>query len=70
MLTEEKNNTKDIYQNAPTAEFPLTDSGNAEAFAAMYGDALRYDHPQMQWFIFKNHCLRLCLTGDFLRCAA
>jgi putative DNA primase/helicase len=35
-----------------TRGFPRTDSGNAELFAARYGDQVRYDHRQGRWLIW------------------
>jgi putative DNA primase/helicase len=36
----------------PTAAFPLTESGDAEQFANLYGDRVRFDHRQGRWLIF------------------
>ena len=33
---------------------PLTDTGNAEAFAALYGDALKFDHQRGRWLKYQN----------------
>ena len=32
-----------------------TDSGNAELFAALYGDRLRYDHKRGRWLLWREH---------------
>jgi putative DNA primase/helicase len=34
--------------------FPMTDSGNAELIAQMYGDRLRFNHRRGRWLIWKN----------------
>ena len=53
-LTFSKNgqslNPKD--KNGP---FPLTDAGNAELFAALYGHILRFDHARNRWLIWEEH---------------
>ncbi|HEX2460895.1 MAG TPA: phage/plasmid primase, P4 family [Vicinamibacterales bacterium] len=37
----------------PAADtFHLSDTGNAEFFAAANGDAVRYDHGRLKWFVF------------------
>lgn len=38
--------------------FPLTDTGNAEALAAWYGDRLRYDHAQRRCLVWEGHRFR------------
>ena len=43
-------NPKD--KNGP---FPLTDAGNAELFAALYGHILRFDHARNRWLIWEEH---------------
>ena len=35
--------------------FPLTDAGNAELFAALYGHILRFDHARNRWLIWEEH---------------
>ena len=35
--------------------FSLSDTGNAQHFASMYADNLRYDHARGAWFQFKDH---------------
>jgi putative DNA primase/helicase len=32
-----------------------TDTGNAEYFAALYGDRLRYDHRRSRWLVWEKH---------------
>lgn len=34
---------------------PMTDSGNAELIAAIYGDTLRFDHRQSRWLIWDKN---------------
>jgi len=36
-------------------QFPLTDAGNAELFAGLYGNGLRYDHARSRWLIWEKH---------------
>lgn len=38
-----------------TTRFPRTDAGNAELFAAMYKDRLRYDFGRGRWLIWHEH---------------
>ena len=38
-----------------STDFPLTDAGNAELFAHLYGDQLRYDHRRHRWLIWDEH---------------
>lgn len=40
-------------RKAPNS-FPLTDSGNAELIAAIYGDRLRFNHCRGHWLIWKD----------------
>lgn len=42
-------------RGAQDAQFPLTDSGNAEHFAARYGDVVRYDHRRERWLLWRTH---------------
>lgn len=53
---------------APDATDPqryaLTDTGNAELFAALYADRLRYDHRRGAWFIWRGHWWALDDTGE------
>lgn len=35
--------------------FPRTDSGNAEQFAQLYGERLRYDHRRRRWLLWAEH---------------
>lgn len=45
-----------------TRTFPLSDTGNAEHFAATQGNAVRYDHRQGRWLLWRTH--RWCLDVD------
>jgi putative DNA primase/helicase len=36
-------------------KFNRTDTGNAQLFAALFKDVLRYDHKQGRWLIWKGH---------------
>jgi len=37
------------------SELPLTDAGNSEALAGLYGNRLRYDHRRKCWFIWNGN---------------
>jgi len=39
-------------------DFPLTDSGNAELFAHLYGDRVRYSHSRKRFLIWDKHWWR------------
>jgi putative DNA primase/helicase len=41
-------------QKKAAHSFPLTDSGNAELIAQMYGDRLRFNHRQGRWLIWNE----------------
>jgi putative DNA primase/helicase len=36
-------------------EFPLTEAGDAEYFASVFGDGVRFDHRQGRWLVFRRH---------------
>lgn len=40
---------------ADATQFACTDSGNAELFALLYGDGLRYDHKRGRWLMWAGH---------------
>jgi putative DNA primase/helicase len=42
------------YQPAADT-FPLTEAGDAEFFASVFGDAVRYDHLRGRWLLFNGH---------------
>ena len=67
-LTFSKNgqslNPKD--KNGP---FPLTDAGNAELFAALYGHILRFDHARNRWLIWEEHRCAPDSDGEVRRLA-
>ena len=44
--------------------FSLTDTGNAERFAALHGDQARYCHPWGKWFAWDGRHWRLDDTGQ------
>lgn len=44
----------DLIAAAP-GTFNLTDSGNAEYFAARYGHDVRYDHRRGRWLLWRRH---------------
>lgn len=37
------------------SRFPRTDTGNAELFAQLHGDRLRYDHRRKRWLLWASH---------------
>lgn len=47
------------YPEAKVADLaerpPCTDAGNAELFAQLHGDRLRYDHQRKRWLLWANH---------------
>jgi putative DNA primase/helicase len=49
--------------------FPLTDSGNAELIASLFGDQLRFDHRQEKWLVWKGNCWTEDLDGEVYRLA-
>lgn len=49
--------------------YPRTDSGNAEIFAALYGDRVRYDHRRGEWLIYGPHWWHPDVDGEVLRMA-
>src|SRR4051812_40756654 len=52
----EKQNFKPIAKlPRKTWEYARTDAGNAELFADMFAEQLRYDHDQRAWYIWKTH---------------
>jgi len=50
MTTKTHENT----QAPPDSPYLRTDSGNAELFAVLYADRLRYDHKRGRWLIWKD----------------
>lgn len=51
-------------QGPPPFPYPLTESGDAEHFAALYGGKLRFDYGQGRWFIFDGHHWRHDSDGE------
>jgi len=49
--------------------FPRTDSGNAELFASLYGDQLRYDHRRNRWLLWTGHWWKPDIDQEVLRLA-
>ncbi len=47
--------------------FAVTDTGNAERFAAQHGQRVRYCYPLAQWFIYDGQRWRLDLAGEIER---
>jgi putative DNA primase/helicase len=48
---------------------PLTDAGQAEAIALLYGDRLRYDHTRQKWLVWDSVRWRLDSDGEAQRLA-
>jgi P4 family phage/plasmid primase-like protien len=53
-LSSTKTTTEATPAPTPTS-FNLTDSGNAEYFAARYGADIKYDHLRARWLLFRDH---------------
>lgn len=49
--------------------FPRTDSGNAELFASLNADHLRYDHRRRSWLVWADHWWKADVDGEVLRLA-
>ena len=49
--------------------FHLTDAGNAEAFALLYGDRFRYDHSRGRWVMWNGRYWASDQTGEADRAA-
>ncbi len=47
--------------------FNRTDTGNAEQFAALYGDRLRYDHKRRRWLLWGGHWWKSDADGEVAR---
>ncbi len=47
--------------------FALTDAGNAEWFAQLYGDDLRYDHARNRWLVWEGHSWAPDADGEIYR---
>jgi putative DNA primase/helicase len=43
------------YGDLRATEYHATDAGNGELLAALYGDALRYDHKRERWLMWDQH---------------
>jgi putative DNA primase/helicase len=55
--------------NFNPSDFPLTDAGNAEFFAHLYGDRLRYDHARGQFLLWCTHWWKPDSDGEVGRLA-
>lgn len=51
------------------SSFPCSDLGNAESFAAQYGDRIRYDHRQKVYLVWESHRWRIDDDGEVWRLA-
>lgn len=48
---------------------PLTDTGNAELLAQLYGDQIRYDHRRRRWLLWRRHHWEPDRDGHIFRLA-
>ncbi len=49
--------------------YPQTDAGNAEMFAEMHADRLRYNHATRKWLVFRRHWWEEDTDGEVVRLA-
>jgi putative DNA primase/helicase len=57
-------------ESAPVSgRFPRTDSGNAELFAHLFGDRLRFDHRRKRWLLWTDHWWKPDVDEEALRLA-
>jgi putative DNA primase/helicase len=64
-----ENSTSIDSRPAKITAFQCTDAGNAELFAAMYKDDLRYDHNRRRWRIWSQHRWKEDNSGSVVQCA-
>jgi putative DNA primase/helicase len=57
--------TKKNEQRTPAR----SDAGNAELFAALFRDRLRFDHKRQQWFVYRDHWWTPDSDGELMRMA-
>jgi len=50
-------------------DYPLTDAGNGELFADLYGDRFRYDHRRRRWVVWKGDWWSADADGEVRRLA-
>lgn len=55
--------------NSEFAGLPLTEAGNAEAFAQIFQDSVRYDHRRNRWMIWKSPRWHADADGEIYRLA-
>lgn len=53
----------------PATRFPRTDAGNAELFAHLYGERLRYDHSRKRWLVWGAHWWEADADAEVMRLA-
>jgi putative DNA primase/helicase len=46
-----------------------SDAGNAELFAALFRNRLRFDHARQQWFVYRDHWWTRDSDGELMRMA-
>ena len=55
--------------SAAADTFPLTEAGDAEFFASLFGDQVRYDHRRGAWLLFHGHHWAPQTDGEVQRLA-
>ena len=58
-----------LHRSDFAAKYACTDSGNAEAFADLFGARVRYDHDRRQWFFFNGNHFQPNVTAEVDRLA-
>ena len=57
------------YAPGPAPRIETTDTGNADFFARMYGEQVRYDHARKRWLIWAGHWWTEDRDGEITRLA-
>jgi len=58
-----------VPRSTPVAFYPHTDAGNAELFAGVLGNSLRFDHNQRRWLRWGTHWWTQDENGNVQRMA-
>jgi putative DNA primase/helicase len=61
--------SQDSVPSVDFNSFPVTDAGNAELFANLYGNQLRYDHSRGHWLLWEGHRWASDTDGEVYRLA-
>lgn len=67
--TASSGQTANAQESLTSTTFPRTDSGNAEFFAHLNGERVRYDHQRKRWLIWHRHRFAPDVDGEILRLA-